>query len=119
MRTDKRNYFNGYAMLFGALYYFAEGLWKKGLILGSISLVFSMLIRGLLPTHSLVVSVLSLIFNIGVFGLMGAIDKERKEQSDETMWEELPPFFHKNWTVIGIFLLSIGITVFLGIKFIP
>lgn len=118
MSANKRSYFNGYAMVFGLFYYIEEGLWKKGLIIGSVSMVIGMMIRGLLPTHSFTVSWLSFILNVGIFGVMGAIDKERKEQFDETMWKELPSFFNKSWVVMSVFLLTIGITIFLGLKFI-
>ncbi len=98
----KRN-FNLWAALFGFLYYAYKGLWKKGLLLTSLTMIILTIIHLLFPRISL--SALSTGVSVGVFGAMGNIDLNRKAEYGETMWKELPPIFHRNWAVIGLSVL--------------
>ncbi|MDN6730371.1 MAG: zinc-ribbon domain-containing protein [Alkalibacterium sp.] len=104
-RTHKRSFFNIWAAIFGLFYYIYKGLWKKGLLLNSILVITLSIVRFFVSFEIVTISGLALQFV--VYGLLGSIDVHRKEQSNETMWEELPLAFNKGILVIAITTLSI------------
>lgn len=99
---EKRNKgnFNFWAAFFGIFYYIYKGLWKKGLLLTSLVVIILMIVE--LIFQRIAPSSLSTALSIGIFGSMANMDLQRKEQTGETMWKELPAIFHRNWAVLAI-----------------
>lgn len=122
MDADKKIHFNGEAILLGAIYYISIGLWKKGLLLGSASLVVISILMSVVQSFFSIspytITLFSFVLNIGLFGIMGDIDTKRKEKGNEVMWKELPSLFDRGWVVVGIFVLSIVFNYFVNSRFV-
>lgn len=106
---SKWNNFNIWASLFGLIYYFYKGLWKKGLLLTSILLLVISFISFFVATNSF--WLLAIILHIILFGYMANIDIKRKEENKEGMWKEAPDIFSKK-IVPGIVIVSTVIFIF-------
>ncbi|MEL5938153.1 zinc ribbon domain-containing protein [Tetragenococcus halophilus] len=101
---NNRNW-DSWRALLGPLYYFQEGLWKKGLLLLSAIFLASSVLFNMFPQTSFLW--IFLILYIAVFEYMPRKDIERKKQNDEIMWKELPPFFNKDIVAIVAIVVSV------------
>lgn len=103
-KDKKTDSWNSWRSLLGPIYYFQEGIWKKGLLL--LSGIF--IVSGILFNIFLQTSFFWIFFvlYISVFEYMSRKDIVRKKQNNETMWKELPPFFNKDIVVVISIVVS-------------
>lgn len=115
MKQTNERRFNLTAALFGAFYYCYVGLWKKGMLLYSLTLILSGIFRWIFqipaPTSSVTSAILSFIFNIFLYGFLANTDLNRKILFDEVIWKEVPQIFQNKWIVISLTIASIAFYV--------
>lgn len=116
MKKTNEKLFNLTAALLGTFYYCYVGLWKKGMLLYSLTLILSGIFRWIFPISVLAPttpSILALIFNIFLYGFLANVDLKRKVLFNEVMWKEVPQIFQNKWIVISVTILAIAFYVWI------
>lgn len=114
--SRKKNWFNEdtkiriWTFLFGVFYYIYKGLWKKGLLLYTLTLIIAIVLvffTQLFNWNESTFFSLRRLMLIGIYATMGPIDIHRKEYNNETMWKELPSVFSKGPAVIAVTVVAV------------
>lgn len=108
-KEEKNRNWDSWRSLLGPIYYFQEGLWKKGLLILSAVLLASSILISLFPQLSVLWTFL--IVYATTFEYTSSKDIERKKQDNETMWKELPPLFNKDTVAIVAIVVSVLVLI--------
>ncbi|QUN06369.1 DUF2628 domain-containing protein [Shewanella yunxiaonensis] len=110
--------FNFLGALFGPLYYFAKGMFKKGLYL-TLALAIVNIAIGMiwaLFSDSAFIDRLIVAINTVTFAMQVNYDYYRYYRFKETLWPWLPKWMDKWWGVLSVYILAL--VAFFGLAFL-
>lgn len=110
--------FNILAFLFGPFYYFAKGMWKKGLYLTLMLIMANICIYMVweLFSGSELIDRLLPSLNCAIFGALANYDYYRYYKLDETIWPWMPKWMQNWWGILVAYFF--GLAILLGAAFL-